>query len=122
MWNIPDVSSMKQRGVAKFVFVEVPLEDTIRLTDDYVFNHVGRHINFYSPKTIRRLVQTCGLRVLSQEINNPSRAVYQYYGRTTGAAKYLLKEALLSFSKRLASSIFTYHCALLCTGGASDRS
>src|SRR5262249_54537236 len=39
--------------VAKYVFVEVPLEDTRRLPNDYVPNPVG-HINFYSSRTIRR--------------------------------------------------------------------
>lgn len=104
--------------VAKFVFVEVPLEDTIRLTDDFVFNHVG-HINFYSMRTIRRLIQTCGLVVLSQEVTNPSRAVYQYSARVRGAAKHLLKEGLLNLSGRFASRVLTYHCSLVCTSEES---
>lgn len=106
--------------VARFIFVEVPLEDTVRLEDKFVFNR-GGHINFYSLNTARRLAETCGLVVLSEEITYPSRAVYQYYGRTTGAVKYLLKGTLRSFSKRLASSMFTYHFSLLRTAGTVDK-
>ena len=53
------------RRVARYFFVEVPLEDTIRLQKDFSFEQVG-HINFYSPKTIRRLAQTCNMKVLNQ--------------------------------------------------------
>lgn len=100
--------------VAKLVFVEVPLEDTVRLTRDYIFDPVG-HINFYSPKTIRRLIQTCELDVISQQITNSSRLVYQYrLGSVRGAATYLLKESLLHISEALATRLLTYNCSLLC--------
>jgi SAM-dependent methyltransferase len=100
--------------VADCVFLEVPLEDTVNLKPDFVFDSVG-HINFYSRKTIRRLVQTCGLRVLSQVITNPSREVYEHqYGRK-GILKYMIKQFLLSVSERLACALFTYHCSIVCT-------
>jgi SAM-dependent methyltransferase len=99
--------------VAAHVFIEVPLEHTIRLKPDYVFNSVG-HINFYSWKTVRRLVQTCGLQVLSQVISNPSRAIYQYCSGSRGILKYVAKEVLLRASPQIASVLFTYHCSLLC--------
>ncbi len=102
--------------VGQHVFVEVPLEDTVHLKPDFVFDAVG-HINFYSRKTIRRLVQSCALRVLSQITSNPSSAMYTYqYGRK-GFPKYLLKEVLLQLSEPLACSLFTYHSSLLCTHG-----
>lgn len=104
--------------VAKFVFVEVPLEDTIRMKKDFVFDRVG-HINFYSIKTIRHLIQSCGLTILSQQVTNPPRAVYRYSAKARGTAKHLLKEVLLSFSSRVASGIFTYHCSIVCTSEVS---
>jgi ubiquinone/menaquinone biosynthesis C-methylase UbiE len=99
--------------VARHVFVEVPLEDTIRLKPDFVFDRVG-HINFYSWKTIRRLIQTCDLQVLSQTVTNPSRAVYEYYSGRGGVVKYAVKDLLLRTSTRIAASLFTYHCSILC--------
>jgi len=65
------------RRVAKYVFVEVPLDDTIRLPRDFIFDRVG-HLNSYSPKTIRRLLQTCNLEVLDQQITNSSKASYKF--------------------------------------------
>lgn len=48
--------------VDAYVFVEVPLEDTVRLPRDFIIDKVG-HINFFRPKTIRRLVESCDLHV-----------------------------------------------------------
>jgi len=99
--------------VADYLFIEVPLEDTIRLEADFVFNPVG-HINFYSWKTIRRLLQTCELRVIDQVITNPSQAMYRHQSGRKGILKHAIKEVLLRTAERLASSLFTYHCSLLC--------
>ena len=65
------------KRIAKYVFVEVPLEDTLRLPLDFVFDNIG-HINFYSPKTIRRLIQTCNLEVLDQLTINLSKDHYTF--------------------------------------------
>jgi ubiquinone/menaquinone biosynthesis C-methylase UbiE len=99
--------------VAKYVFVEVPMEDTVRLSDDFVFDKVG-HINFYSPKTIRRLVQSCNLRVLSQIAVNPSKEVYAFRNPSRGWISYYIKQMLIKSSPGLATKIFTYHGALVC--------
>jgi len=100
--------------VSRHVFVEVPLENTIRLKSDFVFDRTG-HINFYSWKTIRRLIQTCDLQVLTQTVTNPSSAVYKYYSGRSGVVKCAAKGLLLRASSGLATSLFTYHCSLLCT-------
>jgi SAM-dependent methyltransferase len=106
--------------VAKLVFVEVPLEDTVRLTRDYVFDPVG-HINFYSPKSIRRLIQTCGLDVISQQVSNSSRTVYQYrLGAAQGAATHAVKQSLLFVSEALATRLLTYNCSLLCARSRAE--
>ena len=103
------------KRVAKYVFVEVPLEDTLRLSRDFVFDTVG-HINFYSPKTIRRLIQTCNLRVLAQELSNPSKAVYTFRKGRKGLVNYYVKANLLRFLPSLATKIFTYHSAIIAEG------
>ena len=98
---------------AKYVFVEVPLEDTMRLKPDFIFDKVG-HINFYSTKTVRRLIQTCNLEVLEQKVTNPSKAVYVYQKGKKGLVSYYIKESLLKALPGLATSIFTYHSSLVC--------
>jgi ubiquinone/menaquinone biosynthesis C-methylase UbiE len=99
--------------VAKYIFVEVPLEDNFRLPRDFVFDKVG-HINSYSPKTIRRLAQSCDLEVLRQIVTNPSLRIYEYqYGRM-GAFKYLVKELMLRVIPAVALLAWTYHSAIIC--------
>ena len=80
--------------VGKYIFVEVPLEDNLRLEKDYKFNKVG-HINFFSPKTIRRLIQTCDIEVLFQIVTNQLYHVYKYQYGNKAFLRYLPKEFLL---------------------------
>jgi SAM-dependent methyltransferase len=99
--------------VAKYVFIEVPLEDTIRLPEDFAFDKVG-HINFYSPKTIRRLVQSCNLRVLNQITVNPPKEAYTFMKGRKGSINYYIKQILVTTLPSLATMLFTYHGALVC--------
>ena len=94
--------------VGKHIFVEVPCEDNMRLSSNYVENETG-HINFYNPNTIRRLLQTCGLRLLDQQLSNPSFRVYKYTYGKKALLHYLPKSIALKLSKKLASKFFTYH-------------
>jgi SAM-dependent methyltransferase len=99
--------------VSKYVFVEVPLEDTNRLPDDFVADKVG-HINFYSPKTIRRLIQSCNLRVVSQVVTNQGRGTYVFQKGRAGLINYYIKKLLLGVFPGFATKFFTYHGALVC--------
>jgi len=99
--------------VAKCVFIEVPLEDNATLPDDYVFDPVG-HINFYSPRSIRQLVQTCGFHILSTKIMHSSLPLYLYRkGAVKGRFTYLVKDIALKCSLELSTKIWTYHSALV---------
>jgi SAM-dependent methyltransferase len=100
--------------VADYVFIEVPLEDTVRMKPDFIFHPVG-HINFYSWKTIRRLIQTCDLQILSQVTTHSSPPMYAYLSGRKGILKYAIKELLLRASERLACQLFTYHSSIVCT-------
>lgn len=101
------------RRVARHVFVEVPLEHNLRLPRDFVADDLG-HINAYTQKTVRRLLQSCGLEVLDQIVTNRSRETYQFHGDPLGGVKYWIKELALRGLPVLATSIWTYHGALLC--------
>ena len=105
--------------VARHVFVEVPLEDMSRHSADYHADRVG-HINFYSRRTIRWLLQSCGLRVLSQITTNPSKATYVHAGGRKSLLQFYVKEALLTFAPSLATSHFCYHESLLATRDESS--
>jgi SAM-dependent methyltransferase len=99
--------------VAKHLFVEVPLEDHIRLPQDFVFDRVG-HINDYSPRSIQRLLQTCNLKVLDRVVTNHSKAVHVHPEGKSSVANYHIKNFLLKFFPELAVSLFTYNSALIC--------
>ena len=103
--------------VARYVFLEVPLEDTLRLPSQFVFDPVG-HINFYSRKSIRRLVQSCELRVLREKVTTPAREAYIHRsGAVKGRLIYHVKDAMLRLFPGLATSLSTYHGALVCERG-----
>jgi SAM-dependent methyltransferase len=99
--------------VACAVFVEVPLEDTWRLPRDYRPDPVG-HVNFFSPKSLRRFVQTCGLEVLAERVAVPSREAMLLHAGARGAAAHALKHLLLRLAPPLAVRLATYHGAVLC--------
>lgn len=101
--------------VARYVFVEVPTEDISRRPRDYVADSVG-HINFFSPRTIRWLVQSSDLRILKQITTNPSKPTYAFEGGRLGVARFHLKQALLRWTPGLATRHFCYHESLLATG------
>lgn len=106
--------------VSRLVFIEVPLEDNSHLEKNFVFDRVG-HINFYSRRTFRRLVQTCDLEVVDQIVSNPGREGYRYRSGRIGTLKYLVKEAALRLAPRLATSVWTYHSALTCRRKEIER-
>ena len=99
--------------VGKALFIEVPLEHTVRMPRDYRPSVVG-HINFYSDKSIRRLVQSCGLEIVCQRITNPRSAVFCYRLGSWGLPIWAVRETVMRVAPVVAKSLFTYHCAILC--------
>ncbi len=99
--------------VARMLFIEVPLEDTWRLPRDFSSDAVG-HINFFSPASLRRFVQTCGLEVLAERVALPSRGAVVWRSGWRGAGAHALKRLVLNVMPHVAARVFTYHGALLC--------
>jgi ubiquinone/menaquinone biosynthesis C-methylase UbiE len=106
--------------VARYVLVEVPTEDISRRAKDYAPDRVG-HINFFSPRTIRWLVQSSGLRVLTQVTTNPSKAVYVFQAGRKGLIQHHTKNLLLRLAPALATRHFCYHEVLLATAEPEGR-
>jgi len=104
--------------VAQFIFVEVPAEDTLGLEWDHHDEERMGHINFYSPTTIRRLCQTCGLEVIDQRLTNPSRAVYQaLQEEPLATVKYVIKETGMRLMPGIAARVWTYNAPLVMRKG-----
>jgi SAM-dependent methyltransferase len=103
--------------VAQWVFVEVPLELTIRKRGDFAWTDTG-HINFYNPLLIRQLVQSIGLQVVCETVVCPNSAMYEMHGGNVAYAKWKLKEALLRIAQPVAVNLDTYHGALIAKSSA----
>lgn len=115
----PRILIYEASRVAKHLFIEVPLEHTIRMPNDFTFNRVG-HINDYTPTTIRRLVQTCNLEILGQVVTNHSKAVHIHPEGKSSALNYEIKKYLLKLFPKLAVNLFTYNSALICQNTKAD--
>jgi SAM-dependent methyltransferase len=99
--------------VAKAVFIEVPLEDNWRMSHDFIFDRVG-HINFYNPRTIRSLVQSCGMTVLDAYPCHSGLPSYIFRkGKLRGTLSYWFKEIALRTTPSLSTSAMTYHYSLV---------
>ncbi|MGD0497271.1 MAG: class I SAM-dependent methyltransferase [Bryobacteraceae bacterium] len=98
--------------IAPYVFIEVPTEDNLRLKWNYVEDATG-HINPYSPKTIRRLVQTCGFDVISQRLSHCTRSTYVFADPRLGSLKHSFKETALKVAPNISSLVFCYNASLL---------
>ena len=108
----PRVILREAARVARYVFVEVPLEHTLRLPREFVSNDLG-HINVYSRKSIRWLLQSCGLSVEAECVTNCSRGTYTYHGDRLGLVKHAIKQLALNVSLPFATALWTYHGSLL---------
>jgi SAM-dependent methyltransferase len=104
--------------VARHVFVEVPLEDNLRLPRHYVPNKVG-HINVYSIKTLRMLAETSGLEIMAEAVTCSSRAIYRFQAGWKGAIARGPINVFHRVAPRLAERVFCYHASLLCRPGQS---
>jgi len=101
------------KRIGKKLYLEVPCEDNYRLSYNFKPDKTG-HINFYSPKTFRRLLQTCELNIEKENLYNPSLESYKYNNGFKGSINFLIKSLFLGMNKKFASKIFTYHYGVLC--------
>ena len=99
--------------VARFLFIEVPLEDTLRLGQKGIRNEIG-HINFYNYKSLQRLVESCNAEIICQKLFDLPLSIVKYHNTAFDMPKFLLRRGAFLLNGRIASKIFTYHCALLC--------
>ena len=102
------------KRVAKYVFIEVPLEDTFRMPKNYKANKEG-HVNFYNFRTIRHLLQSSGFEVLDQRLLPHSLEVHKYsQGRLKGTMHWGVRAVCDKIHRGLTARMFTYHCGILC--------
>lgn len=100
--------------VARFLYVEVPLELTCRLPLNFVWTNVG-HINFYCQKSFRQLIQSSSLNVIHQKTINASPEAHIFASPRFGRAKWLFRESMMKAIPGAARFFLVYHSGILCT-------
>lgn len=92
--------------VGRHVYVNVPLEDTLRL--DCSSEDIG-HIVFFSRKTMLSLVRTSGLELVRSLMSVPGLRAAGSRGR-----RARVKRVLHRIAPSVAEALFTYHLSLVC--------
>lgn len=101
--------------VAKQVYVEVPTEHTFRVRNAIMAGPSGGHINFYSPPTLRNLLETSGLEVTALRVFSHVREYeVSCSGNAVGTVKHAVRSGLLRVLPSLAPQIMAYVAIAVC--------
>ena len=101
--------------VCRTVYIEVPLEMTLRVEKSIRASGPYGHINFYNPATFRNLIETSGLEILGFRVFANSLAYERHVsGRLTGTAKHAIRHGLLSILPGHAPHLMTYLAGAIC--------
>jgi hypothetical protein len=90
------------------VYVEVPLELTLRVNRSIKLSGVYGHINFYNSTTFRNLLETSNVEIVAFKVFSNSLAYETFVSPSTGKFKYYLRSFLLWLSPTLAGFAMTY--------------
>jgi ubiquinone/menaquinone biosynthesis C-methylase UbiE len=103
------------RRVAKRIYVEVPLEHTLRLQHSIAMGKPFGHINHYTFGRFLNLVETCGLKPVAARIF-PNSLAYETFvgGRIVGSVKHVIRSAALRIVPPIAPKVFVYLGAAMC--------
>lgn len=100
------------KRVGKVLFLEVPLELTLRLKNKFQLDSTG-HINFYSIKTFELLLGSCDLKITNKSITNPSKGSYRIKG-IMHVSKFWFRQFFLFIFGKYATKILTYYFTVSC--------
>ena len=103
--------------IGRAVFVEVPLEHHWRSPRNWRWQSLG-HINFYTPNTLRWLVESAiapdRLNVIAEQVTSVDLDALTFQnGRVGGWLRWIVKRSLLALLPWLAIRLFTYHGSIL---------
>ena len=102
-------------NAAELVYIEVPLELTVRVERSIRASGKFGHINFYTPATLRNLLETSGAEIMAFQTFSNSLAYERFTGGTAvGTMKHLVRKAILGLAPRMATQLMTYVGAALC--------
>jgi len=106
--------------VCKQLFIEVPLEHTIKINRSIELSRPHGHINYYTKKTAQNLIETSGLDIEDIEIFTHDLAYEEFCaGKLKGRIKYAIRKSVLSIAPSVAERNFVYMLGVVCK--KSDR-
>ena len=109
--------------VCNKVYIEVPLELTMRTDRSIALSGPYGHINFYTPTTFRNLLVTAGLKVLQLQVfANSLDYEILLSGKLKGVAKHLSRIGLLRAMPSMAPFFLTYLAGAVCTRDHGESS
>lgn len=102
--------------VCKFIYIEVPLEDTLSIDKAILHSPKYGHINFYNPSTLKALMESCNLSVISFNVFSHSKE-YEILlnGSLSGTLRYYIKKMFLNILPKFATFFFTYTGGIVVT-------
>jgi ubiquinone/menaquinone biosynthesis C-methylase UbiE len=102
--------------VAKQVYVEIPLEHTLRLKRSISLGRPFGHINHYTFDRFLNLLETSGLTPVKTAVFSNSSTYEQFVGgRIKGAIKHAIRSSALKTAPAIAPMAFVYLGAALCS-------
>lgn len=101
---------LEMRRVARRVYIEVPLEHGLGVGRSISSGRPFGHINFYTPATLRSLLESSGLRVTQCGVRAASLRYEQHVaGRVKGMIKSAVRRAALRAFPRAAPWVIVYN-------------
>ncbi len=102
--------------VSKKIFIEVPCELKFRMRD-FAFYNKYTHINFYTPFSVRLLLESINLKIESIKVINYGLDYYVSIHQNNYMKGFIhkkLKDIILRITPNFAPYLFTYNCCILC--------
>lgn len=99
--------------IARYVFVEVPLELHTRTPRHFAWTELG-HVNLYNPLVIRQLVESIGATVIGEQVTCPCREamVFRREGLRS-ELRYVVMTSVLRVWPSLACQLWSFHGSLI---------
>jgi SAM-dependent methyltransferase len=101
--------------IARNVYIEVPLEHGVRVRRAITNGRQFGHINFYTPETLRNLLESSGLKVAECRVGSSSLRYEQHVaGPVKGFVKNAVRNLALKISPKIAPWFIVYNGYAYC--------
>lgn len=93
---------LEMKRVAKRIYIEVPLELGFKVRRSIAAGRPFGHINFFTPETLRSLIESCGITATEFGVRSSS---LRYEQHVSGRIKGLLKNSLRNLALAIAPNV-----------------